>query len=148
VPDSKIVNWESRRPPGKEPLWREGARAARLILDRADPGYRYWKPENVQSSPARIGNANWVAYTEICAQPVAPLLEEHTQNLFPWLLEGSKEAVHKIHGVTGVCPKLLHLFSQVTHLAALLKKVSEQSDPPEIRCLCTLTPRFRIPILV
>lgn len=136
MPDAKIVNWESRRPPGQEPLWREGSRAARLLLDRADPGYRYWKAENVQSSAARIGNANWVAYTEVCAQPVAPLTEEHTQNLFSWLLAGSEKDVHKIHGVTGVSPKLLHLCSQVTYFAALLKKVSEhQNSPGTGRCV-------------
>lgn len=77
----------------------------------------------MQSSRARIGNANWVAYTDICAQPVTPLTEESTQNLFPWLLEGSKEEVHKIHDATGVCSKLLHMFSQVTYFAALLQKV-------------------------
>ncbi|KAK4449072.1 fungal-specific transcription factor domain-containing protein [Podospora aff. communis PSN243] len=130
VLSNDIVNWESRRPPGREPLWREGSRAARVILDRADPGYRYWKPQNVQSSVARVGNANWVAYTEICAQPVAPLAAEHTTNLFPWLLQGSKEEVHKIQGVTGVCPKLLHIFSQITHLAALLKKDPDSTIVP------------------
>ncbi|KAH6634685.1 fungal-specific transcription factor domain-containing protein [Chaetomium sp. MPI-SDFR-AT-0129] len=119
---NEIVNWESRQPQGKEPLWRKGSRAAKLLLDRADPGYRYWKPENVQSSAARIGNANWVAYTEICAQAVAPLAEEHTANMFSWLLAGSEQDVHKIHGVTGVSPKLLHLCSQITYFAALLKK--------------------------
>ena len=120
------MNWESRRPRGQEPLWRAGARATRLILDYSDPGYRYWRPRNVQSSLARIGNANWIAYTDICAQPVTPLSEESTQSLFSWLLEGSKHDVHKIQGVTGVCSKLLHMFWQITHLAALLKKVSGQ----------------------
>ncbi|KAG7288721.1 hypothetical protein NEMBOFW57_005077 [Staphylotrichum longicolle] len=125
-----IVNWESRRPKDQQPLWREGARAARRILDHSDPGYRYWAPGNVQSSRARIGNANWVAYTDICAQPVTPLTEESTQNLFPWLLEGSKEEVHKIHDATGVCSKLLHMFSQVTYFAALLKKDPESTVVP------------------
>ncbi len=78
----------------------------------------------MQSNRARIGNANWIAYTDICAQPVTPLAEESTLKLFQWLLEGSKKDVHKIHDATGVCSKLLHMFSQITHLAALLQKVS------------------------
>ncbi|KAK4141811.1 uncharacterized protein C8A04DRAFT_30656 [Dichotomopilus funicola] len=119
---NEIVNWESRQSQGREPLWRKGSRAAKLLLDRADPGYRYWKQENVQSSAARIGNANWVAYTEICAQAVTPLAEELTANMFSWLLAGSEQDVHKIHGITGVSPKLLHLCSQITYFAALLKK--------------------------
>ncbi|KAK0703672.1 fungal-specific transcription factor domain-containing protein [Lasiosphaeria miniovina] len=128
---SDIVNWESRRPKGKEPLWLEGSRAARLILDRADPGHRYWKPQNVQSSAARIGNANWIASIEICAQPVTALSEENTKTLFLWLLWGSKVDAHKIQGVTGVCPKLLHIFSQITHLAAFLKKDPKSIVVPE-----------------
>jgi hypothetical protein len=108
----QIVNWECRRDRGQ-------------ILDQTDPTHRYWKAQNIQSSSARIGNANWIAYTEICAQAVTPLAEESTKGLFPWLLGGSNDDVHKIQGVTGVCPKLLHIFSQITHLAALLRKVSD-----------------------
>ncbi|KAK5659444.1 hypothetical protein OQA88_645 [Cercophora sp. LCS_1] len=125
-----IVNWESRRPKGEEPLWREGSRAARMILDRSDPGYRYYKSENVQCSRARRGNANWIAYTDICAQPVTPLTEENTQNLYSWLLAGSREQVHEIQDMTGVCSKLLHVFSQITHLAALMKQNPNSSVVP------------------
>ncbi|KAK4185040.1 fungal-specific transcription factor domain-containing protein [Podospora australis] len=131
VLSNDIVNWESRRPKGLEPLWREGARAGRLVLDQSDPGYRYWKNQNVQCTPARTGNANWIAYTDICAQPVTPLSEENAGNRYSWLLAGSEKDVHRIQGITGLCPKLLHIFSQITHLAALLSK---NPDGEVVRC--------------
>lgn len=40
---------------------------------------------------------------------------------FSWLLWGTKEEVHTIHGVTGLSPKLLHIFAQITRLCYLLE---------------------------
>jgi hypothetical protein len=120
----KVVNWELRRAKGVEPRWYEGARTAKLILDHSDPGYRYWKPENVQSSGARVSNANRVAYVNILAQPVTALKAEDTDKLYPWLLEGTAREVRKIHGGTGVSPKLLHTYAQITHFAARMVEVS------------------------
>ena len=41
---------------------------------------------------------------------------------YGWLLEGTKLEVHRIHGMTGLCSKLLHIFAQITHLVARLQK--------------------------
>ncbi|KFY16397.1 hypothetical protein V492_01382 [Pseudogymnoascus sp. VKM F-4246] len=111
------VNWELRKPKGGVPNWYRGARLAKSILDHSDPGYRYWKATNVQSSTARLANANWTAFACILAQPVTPLKREEDDNSFSWLLEGTEREVRKIHGSTGLCPKLLHTFAQITHLS-------------------------------
>jgi hypothetical protein len=39
-------------------------------------------------------------------------------------LAGSERDYRKIHGGTGVCPKILHTFAQITRLAALMAEVS------------------------
>ncbi len=117
------MNWELRRPKDREQRWLEGARAARLILDNSDPGYRYYNPVNVQTSNARISNANMVAYVEIIAQPVTPLKFDETDSTFGWLLEGTEVEARKIHGATGVSPKLLHAYAQITRLAARMNEV-------------------------
>jgi hypothetical protein len=46
---------------------------------------------------------------------------------FSWLLWGTKQEVHTIHGVTGLSPKLLHIFAQITRLCYQL-----QEDPTSI----------------
>jgi hypothetical protein len=62
------------------------------------------------------------------------LAEENIKDLFPWLLAGTSEEVRKIHDTTGVCPKLLHIYSQITHLAALLVfKVLAAREPMNMR---------------
>ncbi|KFY34675.1 hypothetical protein V494_06556 [Pseudogymnoascus sp. VKM F-4513 (FW-928)] len=113
----KTVIWELRKPKGGVPNWYRGARLAKSILDHSDPGYRYWKATNMQSSTARLANANWTALSCILAQPVTPLKREEDDNSFSWLLEGTERGVRKIHGSTGLCPKLLHTFAQITHLS-------------------------------
>lgn len=65
-----------------------------------------------------------MAYVDILAQPVTPLKTEATEPAYPWLLAGSERDYRKIHGGTGVCPKILHIFAQITHLAARMEKVS------------------------
>jgi hypothetical protein len=60
------------------------------------------------------------------AQPVTPLTSiDALDYTFQWLLEGSKEDVHQIQGITGFSPKLLHIFCQTTHLAARLGKAPD-----------------------
>lgn len=94
-----------------------------MILDISDPGYRYWKPENVQSSAARVANANRVAFIDILALLVTPLKAEDNDRMYAWLLEGTEREVRKIHDATGLSPKLLHTFAQITHLAARMIEV-------------------------
>ena len=96
---------------------------ARLILDKIDPGERYWKQSNVQSSQARISNANMVAYVDICAHPVTPLKFDEEGRTYTWLLSGTESDSRRIHGGTGLCPKLLHMFGQITHFCALAVEV-------------------------
>jgi hypothetical protein len=68
------------------------------------------------------------AYTEICALPVTEAHISDFDKLYPWLLGGSKEEVREIYGGTGVCPKILHIFAQITQLSARLMKVSSLSS--------------------
>ncbi|KAH0559375.1 hypothetical protein GP486_004109 [Trichoglossum hirsutum] len=118
-----VVNYELRRPKDLEPRWRGGAAIAKSILDSSDPGYRYWNPVNVQSTSARVSNANRVAYVDILAQPVTPLKIEDTDRLYSWLLTGTEKEIRKIHGGTGLCPKLLHILAQITHFSARMREV-------------------------
>ena len=119
----QIVNWELRKPKGNASRWQDAAEIAKTILDNTDPGYRYWEKQNVQCSAARTANANWIALVGILAQPVSKLKLEDTDRLYAWLLEGTEREIRKIHGGTGVSPKLLHTYAQITHLCARLEKV-------------------------
>ena len=77
----------------------------------------------MQSSIARIANANRVAFIDILALIVTPLKAEGNDRMYSWLLEGTEREVRKIHDATGLSPKLLHTFAQITHLAARLMEV-------------------------
>ncbi|KAK5453478.1 hypothetical protein LTS15_006663 [Exophiala xenobiotica] len=110
------VNFELRRDKNQESRWSVGARTARWILTQADPGQRYWKSVNVQCGTARISNANYVAFVEILALLVTPLRAEGSDQMYSWLLQGTEEESRQVHGGTGMCPKLLHIFSQITTL--------------------------------
>jgi hypothetical protein len=121
------VNWELRKPKVRQQRWFAGAKVAISILDSSDPGYRYYNPNNVQTSSARAFNANWVAHIDIIAQPVMPLKIENTDSSYGWLLEGTEEEVRRIHGVTGLSPKLLHTYAQITRFSARMKKVTSAS---------------------
>jgi hypothetical protein len=96
----------------------------KAILDHSDPGYRYWKRENVQCDRARAANANWTALACILGLAVTPLNLRDNDRNFGWLLEGSAREAHTIHGGTGLSPKLLHIYAQITHLAARMMKVN------------------------
>lgn len=124
--DTKIVQWELRRSKTERPRWRCGTLTAKTILDDTDPGYRYWLPENVQTTSVRRSNANMCAYAEICALPVTKLSIVDMDKLYPWLLEGSERDVREIHGGTGVSPKLLHIYAQITQLSARSMEVRFQ----------------------
>jgi Fungal specific transcription factor domain len=115
-----VVTWEARRDKNFVPRWLEGARLASTILDSTDPGYRYYKAGNVQASNARISNTIIVGRAAILVLTVLPLNVDNTKQKFNWLLHGSERESRKIHGGCGLSPKLLHHFSQITHIAASL----------------------------
>jgi hypothetical protein len=123
---SQLVNWELRKPKDCLGRWQEAARIAKTILDASDPGYRYWKNENVQCTSARVANANWAAFVEILAQPVSPLKFDKTDRLCSWLLEGTEKEARRIHGGTGLSPKLLHIYGQITYLCARMAEVGAE----------------------
>lgn len=110
------------------------------ILDNTDPGYRYWRPENVQTGSVRRSNANMCAYAEICALPITELEVSDIDKLYPWLLEGSEEDVREIHGGTGVCPKILHMYAQITQLSARIMEVSSPPSLPPLFIFISLSP--------
>jgi len=95
-----------------------------------DPGYRYWHPVNVQCSSARISNANMLALVDIMSLPVMPLDPRKTEHCHPWLLEGNERESLRVHGGTGMCPKLLHMFGQITHLCGRMAEDPESSIIP------------------
>jgi hypothetical protein len=99
-------------------------------MKNTDPGYRYWEPCNVQCSEARMSNANMLAYVDILSQPLTPLSEQVVDNCHPWLLEGQKKETLTIHGSTGLSPKLLHIFGQITQLCVMLGKDPESKMVP------------------
>ena len=120
---AKLVNWELHQPRNCEPKGYKGARTAKQVLDNSDPRYRYWKVDNVQSSNARISSGNKVASYDIFSQVLMPLTPEEKQCSYSWLLEGSEHDVRKIHGLTGLSSKLLHIYAKITHMTAQLKDV-------------------------
>jgi Fungal specific transcription factor domain len=91
-------------------------------MARTDPRQRYWETNNIQCTTARKSNANMLAYVDILSQPLTPLGEQDLENLHPWLLEGGREEALTIYGGTGVSPKLLHVFGQITELCVMLGK--------------------------
>ncbi|KAK3342137.1 fungal-specific transcription factor domain-containing protein [Lasiosphaeria hispida] len=130
-----IVNWETRKPKDKSPKWHKGSRLAVNMLDNSDPGYRYWKPANVQSDNSRISLSNRIAFVDVLAQPVSPLANLRGQGTssrqYGWLLEGAPHDVLKIQGGTGLCSKLLHIFAQITQLSSRLAENPDSDVIPK-----------------
>ncbi|PGH15722.1 hypothetical protein AJ80_05430 [Polytolypa hystricis UAMH7299] len=125
-----IVNWETRKPGDCNPKWRQGTRIAKAVLDSTDPGYRYWHLANVQSSSARLALANRVAFVDILTLPVSHLVAARGDRMYGWLMEGEERELQKIFGGTGLCPKLLHTFAQITHLCALMADTTDSRIYP------------------
>ena len=93
----------------------------------SDPLYNYHSPSNVQCSRARITLGNRIALYNIMSAMIYPLDEYQARCSFTWLLEGGERELHKIVGCTGLCPKLMHTFAQITHLSTKLYKVRDLS---------------------
>ena len=49
-----------------------------------------------------------------------PLDTAQTRCSFTWLLEGKELELRRIVGCTGLCPRLMHTYAQITHLSAKL----------------------------
>ncbi|KAG7130938.1 hypothetical protein HYQ45_010348 [Verticillium longisporum] len=111
-----VVSSERRRSKEEVPRWLKGAQVARKVLDATDPGHRYWRASNVQPSDARVAN------TTILALPMTRLDKANTDSKhFQWLLlQSTEENSRKIQGACGCSPRLLHRFSLITHLAAVI----------------------------
>jgi hypothetical protein len=114
------VQWELREGNDLRPRWWRGIRQAKVVMRDTDPGYRYWSHINVQCSTARTSNANMIAYVDILSLVVYPLDAKETEICHPWLLQDREHNIRRIYGGTGLSPKLLHIFGQITHLCAKL----------------------------
>jgi hypothetical protein len=90
-------------------------------MKATDTGHRYWKQENVQYNSTRTSNANMLALIDIMAMCVIQLDPDNFEP-HPWLLAGTEAEATKIYGGTGLSPKLLHIFAQVTHLCGLMQQ--------------------------
>ncbi|KAM5464524.1 hypothetical protein MferCBS49748_005408 [Microsporum ferrugineum] len=130
------VNWELRIN-NAEPNWMLAARLAKSILDNSDPGFRYWQPGNTQYSAARHGYANWIALACILGELVTPLASRGNPNAYGWLLAGTQKESWKIHGSTGLCPKLLHIISQITYLSVLVKEDASTAPIYAAKVICS-----------
>ncbi|KAH8810705.1 fungal-specific transcription factor domain-containing protein [Xylogone sp. PMI_703] len=116
------VCWERDQERQEEPAWYRASRLAEQILDKSDPLYRYRFPSNVQCSGARNQFGNKIALYNIMSATMWPLNSEEERCPFVWLLEGDERELRKINGCTGLSPRLVHSFAQITHLSMKLYK--------------------------
>ncbi|RYN18360.1 hypothetical protein AA0112_g11598 [Alternaria arborescens] len=116
------VNWEATDSGNDCPPWYKATDLAERVLETSDPLHNYHSPGYVQCSRARIMLGNRIALYNIMSEIACPLDEYQVKCSFNWLLEGSERELHRIVGCTGLCPKLMHTFAQITHLSAKLYK--------------------------
>lgn len=98
-------------------------------MKATDTGHRYWKQENVQYNKSRISNANMLAFIDTMAMNVTPLDPQNFEP-HPWLLSGTIEDSEKIHGATGLSPKVLYRFAQITDYCGLMMQDSQSKVFP------------------
>jgi hypothetical protein len=126
LPRMKRTNESSTK---RNPRWYQRNLAVKQLLDRTDPGYRYWHPSNVEST-----NNHLIVHHQIknliLGDTWTPLSDVSDERRFPWLLHGSEKDVRRVLELSGICPKLLHMFAQVSQLCATL-----QENPNSIVCL-------------
>lgn len=118
------VNWEGIAAGAPVPEGILGLNIAKTVLDLSDPGYNFHHPRNVQCNSFRRFMGNWCAHAHIFAYVMAPIEDTDASCPYPWLLEGTDRELRRIDGLIGLCPKLLHFYVQITHLAGRLSKVS------------------------
>jgi hypothetical protein len=122
------VNWEATDSGNECPPWYKATDLAERVLEMSDPLYNYHSPSNVQCTRARIMLGNRIALYNIMSAIACPLDEYQIRCTFTWLLEGGERELHRIVGCTGLCPKLMHTFAQITHLSAKLYKVRNSTS--------------------
>lgn len=129
MPDiTQNVNWEATDSGNDCPPWYKATDLAERVLETSDPLHNYHSPGYVQCSRARIMLGNRIALYNIMSEIACPLDEYQVKCSFNWLLEGSERELHRIVGCTGLCPKLMHTFAQITHLSAKLYKVWDTNN--------------------
>ena len=101
---------------------------AERILDKSDPLYVYHSPANVQCTRARTQLGNKIALYNVMSATACPLELDQTRCSFTWLIEGTEYDLRRIVGCTGLCPRLMHTYAQITHVSAKLYKVGDLND--------------------
>ncbi|OAA38909.1 hypothetical protein ISF_09873 [Cordyceps fumosorosea ARSEF 2679] len=119
------------------PRWLMGFSEAEKVLQRTDPGSRFYEESYVQVSALRLSQSVIVAKAVVLAQLMMPLPPLATFNpvaeesRFGYLLSGTEEGMCEIHGGCGFSRRLLHIFSQVTYCATLMLQDGETPIIPE-----------------
>ncbi|EJP60900.1 uncharacterized protein BBA_10143 [Beauveria bassiana ARSEF 2860] len=131
-----VVLTERRLQRPHYPRWLTGLKQAENVLQRTDPGCRFYKESNVQVSALRLSQTVIVGRAVILAQLMMPLPRLTTFNpsaetsRFGFLLYGSKSDIYEIHGGCGFSKRLLHIFSQVNYCSARILQECETPIVP------------------
>lgn len=118
------------------PRWLECQLQAERVLQKTDPGARYWRSQNVQISSLRASQSIIVGRAVIISYMMMPLPKGDDFDpgvetaRFQWLLYGSEDEMYAIHGGCGFSKKLLHMISQITYCAARLQQDPESEMVP------------------
>ncbi|KAM3554739.1 hypothetical protein MY1884_005958 [Beauveria asiatica] len=118
------------------PRWLTGFTQAENVLQRTDPGSRFYKESNVQVSALRLSQSVIVGRGVILAQLMMPLPSLATFDpiaetcRFGFLLYGSESDMYEIHGGCGFSKRLLHIFSQVAYCSTRMLQECETPFVP------------------
>lgn len=119
------MNWEAEQPGQIMPKWYLNGKQAERILTQSNPARRYLQPRNVQCTKARSRLGQLFCLDNVMADCVYPLDPDAGKCAFPWLLNGTAREQSQIVGMTGLSPKLMHLFAKITNLSSRLSKVGK-----------------------
>ncbi|KAM3560712.1 hypothetical protein ARSEF4850_003538 [Beauveria asiatica] len=131
-----VVLTERRLQKPYYPRWLTGFKQAENVLQRTDPGSRFYKESNVQVSSLRLSQSVIVGRAVILAQLMMPLPPLTTfdpiaeTSRFGFLLYGSESDIYEIHGGCGFSKRLLHIFSQVADCSTRMLQECETPIVP------------------
>ncbi|KAM0664359.1 hypothetical protein ACQRIU_006942 [Beauveria bassiana] len=131
-----VVLTERRLQKPYYPRWLTGFKQAENVLQRTDPGSRFYKESNVQVSALRLSQSVIVGRAVILAQLMMPLPPLTTfdpiaeTSRFGFLLYGSESDIYEIHGGCGFSKRLLHIFSQVAYCSTRILQECETPIVP------------------